>query len=1034
MPVRYFPDSHPAYPSETHSVARLLGRTRRPRPQAAETDLSRAVARRFEAAIFDWDGTAVADRRADASELRLLLERLTRLGFDVAIVSGTNVDNVDSQLAARPAGPGRLYLCLNRGSEVFAVEADGPVLLERRVARAAEDLALTRAAELTASWLGEHGLHVEIVGERLNRRKVDLIPDREWADPAKARIGDLLEAVEARLRGCGLESLAEVAEYARDAAAEAGLPEPRVTSDVKHVEIGLTDKSDSARWLFRELARCGLGAASVLVAGDEFGPIGGLPGSDSLLLVEEGSGAAVVSVGIEPNGVPDGVVALGGGPGAFLRLLAEQLRRREQGALPFVTPDPEWTFTIDGLHPTLERAHEALLTLADGGIGTSGAPLLAHSAASPRVLVGGVYDGDGAESHLQEGPRWAHLPGTLNRPETLTRTLDLRAGLLFEQSSSGGSAPMRSVRFSSVVRPGTVALRADTADPHTLESEPLAPPEERAELRRGVHRGRAWMHVPASHGGISAAAKDSVRLRKPTNRLERFAAYVRESEDAPNAGHALAALLVAEDMGFERLLHEHRLAWGARWDAADTKIEGDPEFQRSLRFAMFHLMASVASEGETVFGARGLTGPGYRGHVFWDTEVFVLPFLAATWPQGARTLLEYRLRRLRAARTEARRSGRAGARFPWESARTGRDVTPSRARLEGKLAPIWTGELEEHVVADVAWGAACYLDWTGDEEFAAGPGLTLFLETARYWASRTRLDADGRGHIEGVIGPDEYHERVDDNAFTNVMARWNLRRAAEAATAAGGRAGLEDGEPDRWLVLADALVDGYDPVTEIYEQFAGFSELEPLVIEEIAPRRPVAAELLLGLERVRGAQVVKQADVLMLHHLVPDEVAPGSLRPNLRFYEPRTAHGSSLSPGIHAALFARAGMLDEALELLRLTSRLDLDDVTGTTANGLHLAAMGSLWQALTFGFMGMRPDRDVLRVAPRLPGAWHGLEQRVRFRGAQMTIRAEHDTLILHADPATQVLVEGMESPVFAIPAGLRLERSGPSWREARR
>jgi trehalose/maltose hydrolase-like predicted phosphorylase len=167
---------------------------------------------------------------------------------------------------------------------------------------------------------------------------------------------------------------------------------------------------------------------------------------------------------------------------------------------------------------------------------------------------------------------------------------------------------------------------------------------------------------------------------------------------------------------------------------------------------------------------------------------------------------------------------------------------------------MWTGELEEHVVADVAWGAACYLDWTGDEEFAAGPGLTLFLETARYWASRIRLDAEERGHIEGVIGPDEYHERVDDNAFTNVMARWNLRRAAEAATTAGGGAGLEDGEPDHWLGLAAALVDGYDPVAEIYEQFAGFSELEPLVIEEIAPRRPVAAELLLGLERA-GAQV-----------------------------------------------------------------------------------------------------------------------------------------------------------------------------------
>jgi nucleotide-binding universal stress UspA family protein len=203
-----------------------------------------------------------------------------------------------------------------------------------------------------------------------------------------------------------------------------------------------------------------------------------------------------------------------------------------------------------------------------------------------------------------------------------------------------------------------------------------------------------------------------------------------------------------------------------------------------------------------------------------------------------------------------------------------------------------------------------------------------------------------------VIGPDEYHEPVDDNAYTNVMARWNLRRAAGL----GPDAGLSDEERERWLVLAEALVDGYEPESGVYEQFAGFSELEPLVIADLAPRRPVAAELLLGRERVEGAQVVKQADVLMLHHLVPEEVEPGSLTANLRFYEPRTAHGSSLSPGIHAALFARAGMLDEALAGLRLASRIDLDDLTETTAGGLHLAAMGSVWQALAFGFAGLRP------------------------------------------------------------------------------
>ncbi len=183
--------------------------------------------------------------------------------------------------------------------------------------------------------------------------------------------------------------------------------------------------------------------------------------------------------------------------------------------------------------------------------------------------------------------------------------------------------------------------------------------------------------------------------------------------------------------------------------------------------------------------------------------------------------------------------------------------------------------------------------------------------------------------IYGVIGPDEYHESVDDNAYTNVMARWNLRPRRRAD---GTGIAIDAGERRRWLELADALVDGYDPDTGIYEQFAGFGRLEPLIIGEVAPRRPIAADLLLGAERVAGAQVIKQADVLMLHHLVPDEVVPGSLEPNLRYYEPRTAHGSSLSPATHASLQARARDFDRALESLRLAARMDLDDLTGSTA------------------------------------------------------------------------------------------------------
>jgi trehalose/maltose hydrolase-like predicted phosphorylase len=460
----------------------------------------------------------------------------------------------------------------------------------------------------------------------------------------------------------------------------------------------------------------------------------------------------------------------------------------------------------------------------------------------------------------------------------------------------------------------------------------------------------------------------------------------------------VAAGRQARTLGFEQLLHEHRGAWAARWEDADVVIDGDDELQLQTRFALFHLMASVAGEGEAAVGARGLSGEGYRGHVFWDTDVFVLPFLAATHPPAARAILEYRVRRLDAARRTAQALGLAGARFPWESARDGTDVTPALARdPAGRVIRIRTGESEEHIVADVAWAAACYVDWTGDESFASGPGLELLVETARYWASRVRFDQHGDGHVYGVIGPDEYHEPVDDNAYTNVMARWNLRRAADAADRYG--AAVPADERARWRDTAERLVDGYRGSTGIYEQFAGFFELEPLVIAELAPRRPIAAALLLGQERVAAAQVVKQADVLMLHHLVPDETAPGSLVPNLEFYEPRTAHGSSLSPPVHAALLARAGRTGRAVQLLRTAAAIDLEDVTGTTAGGLHLATMGGVWQALAFGFAGVRPRGDVLTIQPRLPDAWERLELRLRFRGTRAVIRVGHDGVAVEAD-----------------------------------
>ena len=691
--------------------------------------------------------------------------------------------------------------------------------------------------------------------------------------------------------------------------------------------------------------------------------------------------------------------------------------------------DPLWCVVFDDLDPDLERAREALMVLADGRVGVGGATLASHPGQRRWTVAGGVYDGDGPETHLLLGPVGLHLPYTTEPGATVRRVLDLRSGVLYEQAA-GDAGVVRALRFASLARPGVQAMRARCPDSAT---GPLLVPSTGGDIAdEGVDGDVAWMRVAGASprtGGIAAAAHEVRIAADDDSMVDRVVAYATDPGELPAAHTVVRHAREAADAGFDRLLAEQREAWASRWEDADICIEGDAGLQLATRFALFHLMASVPEEGEAAVGARGLTGDGYRGHVFWDADTFTLPFLAATRPAAARAMLEYRLRRLPAALDIARANGRAGARFPWESAKSGYDVTPRSARdRTGRLVPIRTGLLEEHVVAEVAWAACCYTDWTGDEEFAKGPGLRLLVETARYWQSRIRLQQDGTAHIYGVIGPDEYHEPVDDNTFTNVMARWNLRRAADAVQATPMAApDVEAGEVVLWRQRADALVDGYDPDTGVYEQFAGFNHLEPMLISEVAPRRPIAADLLLGADRVSGAQVLKQADVLMLHHLVPDEVVPNTLEANLRFYEPRTAHGSSLSPAVHASLFARARDHGRALEALHIAARIDLDDLTETTAGGLHFATMGGLWQALVFGFAGLRPSGGRLQVDPYLPPAWGGLEVRVRYRGSRVRVHKARSLLTIDADPPAAVLVGS--APYTAGPAGLEFTRRGPNW-----
>jgi trehalose/maltose hydrolase-like predicted phosphorylase len=475
-----------------------------------------------------------------------------------------------------------------------------------------------------------------------------------------------------------------------------------------------------------------------------------------------------------------------------------------------------------------------------------------------------------------------------------------------------------------------------------------------------------------------------------------------EQHPAPPARAALAR---NRALGWRAVLAAHEAAWNGRWMASDIVIEGDEKSWQALRFAVYHLTSAANPEDDKVsIGARALTGDAYLGHVFWDTEIYLLPFYTAVWPEAARALLMYRYHTLPGARAKAAHYGFKGALYAWESADTGMETTPERVvGSHGEAVDILTGRMEHHISADIAYAVWQYWRATGDDDFFLSAGAEVLLDTARFWASRAVVEADGKRHIRHVIGPDEYHDDVDDNAFTNLMARWNIARALEAldlmrvrwpddAVALRAKLALGDDELSDWRDAMARIVTGLDPATGLYEQFAGFHALEPLDLAQYADRT-VPIDVVIGRERTQRSQVVKQADVVALIALLPEEFPGPMAETNFRYYEPRCARGSSLSAGMHALVAARLGDAEMAMNYLREAAATDLD-LDPNSAGGVRIAGLGGLWQTVTLGFAGLDLMGDTLGIDPRLPPEWRSLAFRVCWRGRSVAIRIASGTV----------------------------------------
>jgi kojibiose phosphorylase len=1062
------------------------------------------LAKPFKVIAFDWDGTAVMGRKEDASEVNALLDRLLAEGVLVVVITGTNLTNTANQLAQVISGENNrgLFIATNRGSEIYGFAGGTePIPIWRRKATPEEELRLTRSADEVREELAQRGIESRVIYDRLNRRKIDIIPLPEWADPPKWAIGELLAAVLARLEGAGIAGLEEVLELAEGIARSNGLLDPRVTSDVKHVEIGLTDKSDSVAWMCRELAReRGIVADEMLIAGDEFGPIGGVEGSDHKMVTEDSSGAVFVSVGPEPGGAPFPVIHLGGGPNRFKRLLEAQLdlRKRRRAERPHArvelpavrTADPAWLLVREGVEPARERENESLTAIANGYAGTRGSLAEGSTAPSaPSTFLAGVYDRlrkPRAVPELAVAPDWTALRILVAGHEVHLeagaqvghrRTLDMRQGMTWREwrhkDPQGRLTLLRGFRFASLDQRHllfqTLTLRAENYSAWMVLEAIIEPPKpvvagikvsrpqlvpaevEELELDDEVLRyqtlggeirvaiaAKSRLEGPEGELELTSTERAEGRLIKrweipiaigETYRLDRLVGIVTSRDTSDPVRAAAALVSQAAPRNGRRLVRRHARAWEKHWDAADIQIEGDPEAERSLRFAAYHLISAANPEDELVsIGARTLSGEAYKGHVFWDTDTFILPFFCFTDPRSARAMLMYRWHTLDAAREKAKSMGYGGALFAWESADTGEETTPhAMLAPSGEVIPVVSGEQEHHISADVAYATWDYWSATGDDPFMLQHGAEIIFETARFWATRGKLEDDGRYHIRKVVGPDEYHEGVDDSAYTNVMAQWNMERGVELAGTLAERwpeewkelrerLKLTDEEIARWGQLAAATYVGYDEKTGLIEQYSGFYGLEDYDLRPMrrSGKRGAPVDLLLGRRKTIRSKIVKQADVVMLMHLLWDRFPAHAREASFRYYEPRTAHGSSLSPASHALVAARLGEMGAAEQYFIQAARIDLANNMGNASGGVHAAALGGLWQAAVLGFAGMQLKRDCLYFDPHLPLRWQTMRFPVLYRGTKLRVEIKQAPFFVkirvEGEGSARVRLEGLE------------------------
>ncbi|CDO27928.1 glycosyl transferase family protein [Mycolicibacterium vulneris] len=616
------------------------------------------------------------------------------------------------------------------------------------------------------------------------------------------------------------------------------------------------------------------------------------------------------------------------------------------------------------------------------------------------------------------------------------RTLDLRAGTLTRfahwRSPAGKQVRVVSTRLVSFAHRGVAAIEyiveaLDEFARVTVQSELVTnedqpetsgDPRVSAVLKHPLHAvhhentdsGALLVHRTLGSGLMMAAAMDHDvevpgRVEVTTDsrddlarttiicglragqklRIVKYLGYGWSSLRSRPAlrDQAAGAITGARYSGWQGLLDSQRAYLDEFWDSADVEVEGDPDCQQAVRFGLFHVLQASARTERRAIAGKGLTGTGYDGHAFWDTEGFVLPVLTYTKPQAAADALRWRASTLDLARDRAQQLDLQGASFPWRTIRG------------EECSAYWpAGTAAWHINADIAAAFERYRVVTGDGSLEQECGLAVLVDTARLWMSLGHHDRHGVWHLDGVTGPDEYTAVVRDNVFTNLMAAHNLRVAVDACTRhpdASYSMGVTTEETAAWRDAADAAHIPYDDELGVHPQCQGFTTLAewdfsantsyPLLLHE-----PYV--------RLYPAQVLKQADLVLAMQWQSHAFTPEQKARNVDYYERRTTRDSSLSACTQAVMCAEVGHLELAHDYAYEAALIDLRDLHQNTRDGLHMASLAGAWTALVAGFGGLRDDEGILSLDPHLPDGISCLRFRLRWKDFRLTVDAHHDTV----------------------------------------